>query len=265
MSEETSPGFGVLGFFLGLILAGGCYFGVALWAGANTMTAVGVGFVAAVIGAAYGSIALAKKIYAAGVLSILGFVLDLTWSLLNTLAGLLVWMPACKLSGASFLTPDDNSRRSGTFVYSSNPRGGGFGATTIGTVIGGPWSAHEETHVWQARIFGPPYMLAYIIALLLNMLFRLVTGHVQNLMREAYHRIPFEDWAYWIEGNQTSDVEWGSWLLGFFLTAIYTAALISIPVGIALGILPLWLAGLAVVVLYSLIRALVARGHANYT
>jgi hypothetical protein len=263
--SDNSPRMGVLGFVLGLIIAGGSYFGVALWAGAGLNTAAVVGFVAGVIGAAYSSIAFTKRVYAAGFLSILGFVLDLSWSLLNTLAGLLVWMPACKISGASFLTPDANSRRSGTFVYSSNPRGGGFGATTIGTVIAGPWSAHEETHVWQARIFGPPYMLAYIIALLLNMLFRLVTGRVQNVMREAYHRIPFEDWAYWIEGTQTSDIEWGSWFLGFLVTAIYTAGLLAIPAGIALGILPLWLIGLAIVIVYSLIRALVARGHTNYT
>ncbi|MDQ1707764.1 MAG: hypothetical protein QOJ88_975, partial [Pyrinomonadaceae bacterium] len=128
--SDNSPRMGVLGFVLGLIIAGGSYFGVALWAGAGLNTAAVVGFVAGVIGAAYSSIAFTKRVYAAGFLSILGFVLDLSWSLLNTLAGLLVWMPACKISGASFLTPDANSRRSGTFVYSSNPRGGGFGATT---------------------------------------------------------------------------------------------------------------------------------------
>ena len=93
-------------------------------------------------------------------------------------------------------------------------------------------------------------------ALLLNMLFRVITGKVQNVMKEAYHRIPFEDWAYWIEGTQSSDIEWGSWVLGFFLTSLYTAGLISIPAGIAMGILPLWLAGLGVVIVYTLIRAL---------
>ena len=168
------------------------------------------------------------------------------------------------ITGASFVPPSPDSKRSGTIVYSTNPRGGGFGATTIGTVIAGGWTAHEETHVWQARIFGPPYMVAYIIALLLNMLFRVITGKATNVMKEAYHRIPFEDWAYWIEGTQSNDIEWGSWVLGFFLTTVYTAALISIPVGIAMGILPLWLAGLGVVILYTLIRALVARGHTNY-
>src|SRR6185369_12956739 len=121
MSEETSPGGGVLGFFLGLLLAGGSYFGVALWAGAGLMTAAIVALVAGVIGAAYGTLALSKKVYAVGFFSILGFVLDLSWSLLNTLAGLLVWMPACLISGASFLSPTEDSKRSGTFVYSSNP------------------------------------------------------------------------------------------------------------------------------------------------
>jgi MFS family permease len=264
VSEDTSAGGGVLGFFLGLVLAGGSYFAVTLLAGASVTTALIVAAVAGAIGAVYGTIALSKKTYGVGFFSLLGFFLDTTWSLLNTLAGLLVWIPACLITGASFVPPTENSRRSGTIVYSSNPRGGGFGATTIGTVIAGPWTAHEETHVWQARIFGPPYMLAYIIALLLNMLFRVITGKVQNVMKEAYHRIPFEDWAYWIEGTQSSDIEWGSWVLGFFLTSVYTAGLISIPVGIAMGILPLWLAGLGMVIVYTLIRALVARGHPNY-
>lgn len=263
--SETSPGGGVLGFFLGLVLAGGSYFAVTLGAGGSLSTAFIVAAVAGAIGAVYGTIALAKKTYALGFFSMLGFFLDMTWSLLNTLAGLIVWIPACLITGASFIAPTEDSRRSGTLVYSSNPRGGGFGKTTIGTVIAGGWNAHEETHVWQARIFGPPYMLAYILALLLNMLFRVITGKVQNVMKEAYHRIPFEDWAYWIEGTGSSDIEWGSWVLGFLLTAVYTAALISIPVGMAMGILPLWLAGLGVVIVYTLIRALVARGHAKYT
>jgi hypothetical protein len=117
MSEDTSPGAGILGFFLGIVLAGGSYFGLAMLFGASAMTAAIVGAVAAVIGAAYSAMAFSKKVYAAGFFSILGYLLDMTWSLLNTLAGFLVWIPAAKISGADFITPDDNSRRSGTFVY----------------------------------------------------------------------------------------------------------------------------------------------------
>lgn len=263
MSAETSPGAGVLGFFLGLVLAGGIYFGISMLFGAGLMTAAIVAGVAAVIGAGYSAIAFSKKIYKPGFFSILGYILDMSWSLLNTLAGFLVWIPAAKIAGADFIAPDLNSQRSGTFVYNKNPRGGNYDATTIGTVIAGNptgissggWCSHEELHVWQARIFGPVYMLAYILALLLNIPFRAITGKTENITEEAYFRIPFEDWAYLAGLQSGSDIKWGWWFVGFLLSAVYTAALISIPVGFALGILPLGLVGIGVLVLYSIIRA----------
>lgn len=260
MSEETSPGAGVLGFFLGLVVAGGSYFGIAILVGANLMTAVIVGAAAAVIGAAYSAMAFSRTIYEVGFFSILGYLLDMTWSMLNTFAGFLVWIPACRIAGANFITPSSNSRRSGTFVYDKNPRGGGYDATTIGTVIAGGWSSHEETHVWQARILGPTYMLSYIIALSLNIPFRLITGNIKDLTLEAYFRIPFEDWAYWGGSTSGSDIDCGWWFRGFLVALIYTVALISIPAGIALRILPVWLTGMLVLILYSVIRAFTPRG-----
>jgi len=261
MSEETSPGAGILGLFLGLALAGGSYFAVMKLAGADLMTALIVLGVAAVIGAAYATIAFAKSTYALGVFAVLGFLLDMSWSLLNTLAGFLVWIPACKIAGANFVANTADSRRSGTFVYDKNPRGGAYSATTIGSVIAGGWSSHEEMHVWQARIFGPTYMLAYIIALIINIPFRLITGKTENLTMEAYYRIPFEDWAYWAGSVSGGDIEWGWWFLGFLLALVYTGALVSIGAGIALGMWPVWLSGIGVLVIYSLIRTLAPSGH----
>jgi hypothetical protein len=261
MSEDTSPGFGILGLFLGLALAGGSYFAAMKLAGVSLLTALIVLGVAAVIGAAYGTIAFAKSTYALGVFAVLGFLLDMSWSLLNTLAGFLVWMPACKIAGANFVANTDNSRRSGTFVYDKNPRGGVYAATTIGSVIAGGWSSHEETHVWQARIFGPTYMLSYIIALIINIPFRLITGKTENLTLEAYYRIPFEDWAYWGGSISGGEIEWGWWFLGFLLALIYTGALISIIAGIALGMWPVWVGGIGVVILYSVIRTFAPSGH----
>jgi hypothetical protein len=261
MSDDTSPGFGLTGFFLGIIVAGGTYFGVAKLAGASTSTAIIVLFVAAVIGVAYTAIAFSKSVYAVGFFSILGLVLDLSWSMLNTLAGFLVWIPACKIGKANFVTPDADSKRSGTFVYDSNPRGGGYDATTIGTCIAGGWSSHEENHVWQARIFGPTYLLAYSLSWILNILFRLITGKVKDISLEAYYRIPFEDWCYWGASTSGPDFQWGKWFLWFLLTLIYVGALIGIPVGIVLGIMPLWVLSIMVLVFYSLTRALAPSGH----
>ena len=148
------------------------------------------------IGAVYSAIAFGRGVYRLAPFRILGYVLDMSWSLLNTAASLLVWLPACAIAGGNFVAPDENSQRSGMFVYTDNPRGGGYAATTIGTVIGGGWSSHEKMHAWQARIFGPAYLLVYIMILLLNMLFRLLAGKTAELSQKAYYRICFEYWAY---------------------------------------------------------------------
>lgn len=261
MPEEISAKAGIVGFVVGMVLAGSSYFGAMKLAGAGAMTAAVVLGIAAVIGAGYSTFAFARTTYAVGFLSILGFVLDMSWSLINTVAGFLVWIPACRIAGAKFITPTDDTRRSGTFAYDKNPRGGGYTATTIGTVIAGGWSSHEEMHVWQARIFGPTYLISYAVALVLNIPFRLLTGKTEKLTMEAYYRVPFEDWAYWSGSLSGNSIEWGWWFLGLFLALIYTGSLILIVVGLAVGNLALWLTGLGIIVVYSVIRAFAPRSH----
>lgn len=211
--------------------------------------------VAGAIGGIYSAIAFGRGIYELGFFSILGYLLDMSWSLLNTTASLLVWLPACLIAGGDAVAPDDNSRRSGTFVYSQNPRGGGYDATTVGTVIGGGWSSHEEMHVWQARLFGPFYMPVYGSSLLFNLLFRLVTGKTEGIVLQAYYRICFEDWAYAAGSSSSAEIKWPAWILWFFLSSIYAACLLLIPVGAAAGLALLSIAGALGLVIYSLIRA----------
>ncbi len=261
MPRTTSPQAGILGFFLGLLLAGGSYFAAMRMTGVDALTAAIIAGVAALIGGGYSALAFSKTIYPVGFLSLAGLLLDLSWSLLNTLAAFLVWAPACKLVKANFVTPTDDSRRSGTLVYDKNPRGGGYIAMTLGTVIAGGWSSHEETHVWQARIFGPTYMLSYGVAAVLNIPFQLLSGKTKNLSLEAYYRIPFEDWAYWAGSTSGNSINWRRWFLGFLLALVYTGALIAILTGLVLGVRPLWLTGILALVLYSLIRAFAPRGH----
>src|SRR5262249_12776160 len=133
------------GIVVGLAIAfTSVYLGLHFGLGANSNVALVCAAIGGVIGGTYSGVALARDIYGLGFFSILGYVLDMSWSLLNTTASLLVWLPACMIAGGDFVAPDDKSRRSGTFVYSENPRGGGYAATTVGTVIGGGWSSHEE-------------------------------------------------------------------------------------------------------------------------
>lgn len=256
----------VLRFILGCLLGAGVGFGTGFLLGnqilqLDTTPALILAAVMGGIAGIYSAFAMASRVYKVGVLSILGYIIDVTWSLLNSLAGLAVWIPAALISGATFLSPTDDSRRSGTFVYDKNPRGGDFGATTIGTVIAGGWSSHEEIHVWQARLYGPAYMLIYILSFLLNLLCQLPFRR-DALLMDSYQRICFEEWAYW--GGTTDsegEINWGGWVGGFFLTLLYCGLFLSIPLGIALGQTILWIVGAAGLVVYTFIRAALPGGH----
>jgi hypothetical protein len=217
-----------------------------------------VAAVAAAVAAVYGALAWGFGAYRAAPLSIIGFALDSTWSWLNTLAGLLVWMPACKIVGGRLQLSDD-ARRSGSFVFDKNPRDPGgavFGATTIGPVIAGGWSSHEEVHVWQARLFGPAYLISYGLAFLLGALFRLIVGRPSNLMFEAYHRICWEDWAYWAGKTSGSGVSARGWIGGLASSTLYVGLTALIPVGIATELWFLWVAGAGGLIAYGVIRSL---------
>jgi hypothetical protein len=211
------------------------------------------------IGGVYSAVAFARGIYTVGFFSVAGYLLDMSWSLLNTTASLLVWLPACMIAGGSFVEPDEKSRRSGTFVYEKNPRGGGYDATTIGTVIGGGWSSHEEVHVWQARVFGPLYMPVYLLSLLLNLLCRLCTGKTQEIVMEAYYRVCFEDWAYSAGSSSQADINWSQWVLWFFVTSIYVTCVVLILVGAFAGIALLSILAALGLLAYSVIRSLTPR------
>ena len=244
-------GLGIAFLSLYLIL----HFGLS----ASNSTALVVACIGGVIGSVYSAVAFARNIYGIGFFSILGYVLDMSWSLLNTTASLLVWLPACMVAGGNFCEPNDKSRRSGTFVYEKNPRGGGYDATTVGTVIGGGWSSHEEVHVWQARLFGPMYMPAYGLSLLLNLLCRLCTGKTQEIVMEAYYRICFEDWAYSAGPRVQEDINWAGWVLWFFVTTLYVGCVVLIVVGAYAGIALLSILAAVTLLAYSVVRNLTPR------
>jgi hypothetical protein len=213
-----------------------------------------VPLIAAMIGGIYLFVVVLSAGYRAGFLSTLGVILDLTWSLVNTLAGLVVWLPLSLIMGGRMIVSDD-TRRSCVLGMSVNPRGAGWN-TTIGTVIAGSWDAHEETHVWQARMFGPVYLISYLIALCLNPLFRMVIGKVANAGEEGYRRICWEDWAYLGGASGSAEVHWGGWFLGLVLSCIYVGFLLLIPIGIFVVRQPLlWIIGAAGILIYCLIRA----------
>ena len=124
-----------------------------------------------------------------------------------------------------------------------------------GTVIAGGWSSHEEIHVWQGRIFGPLYVPVYLASLVLNILFRLITGKFESLTMQAYYRVCFEDWAYAGGTSSGENINWGFWFLWFLLSLLYVAMPVLVLVGIVTKTIILSIISIGGLVLYSLIRA----------
>jgi hypothetical protein len=144
---------------------------------------------------------------------------DLTWSLPNTVFGALTGMWLYAIWGSPNRT---NSEGRGWITYS--PRSSvGFGndvLQTLGTINIGGSGQHERMHLLQARIFGPLYLplfaLSYVVTFLIQCLFTLVLGlilkatgvrttahlnppassAVSGFFGWIYHSTPFEEWAY---------------------------------------------------------------------
>ncbi len=138
--------------------------------------------------------------------------LDMTWSLPNTLFGLVVG----NLVYPYFGGPSRNQSESrGWIVYIPRDTSGtGFGHTvlqTLGTVNIGGAGAHERVHLLQARIFGPLYLpifaVNYAVNFLIQSLWTLTVGGwltMLKLRQKAYFRPPgtsavggFFGWIYY--------------------------------------------------------------------
>lgn len=144
---------------------------------------------------------------------------DLTWSLPNTVFGVLTGMWLYAFWGTPNRT---NSEGRGWITYS--PRSStGFGndvLQTLGTINIGGSGQHERMHLLQARIFGPLYLplfgISYVITFGIQCLFTLILGFilkatgvrttahlnppassaVSGFFGWIYHSTPFEEWAY---------------------------------------------------------------------
>jgi hypothetical protein len=224
----------------------------------------------AVFGAAWGGVLAALGGYVLQPLAIIGLILDVTWSLLNTLTGL-VWLLVCLIRG-TLGDQTANGQRSGTLVVAGAALPGAS-ATTIGNIIGGDWLAHEEVHVWQARIFGPLYWLIYLCSYAANMLARFMTLRFNDPHWEAYGRVVMEDWAEWScpaggpNGNN-GKIYWGWWLLMLVMAALNAlfilAIVVSLPPLHATGPwshlpVPAWLIGVLGLLAYALVRSAIHR------
>lgn len=238
----------IIGFAVLPKLLGSSGEGVETLALIGTIGAAVFGFVTGLVG-----------IYALRPLSIFYYVIDVTWSALNTASGLF-YMIYCAVKG-TYLTPTELTQDWGTIRF-ADAELPGADATTIGTVMGGTWLQHETIHLIQARIFGPFYWPTYLLSYVFNMLVRILTFRFGLLHDQAYRRVIMEDWAY--QGVAGSAYRIGPWIGFFFLGLLHALSVAvmvapiqivgAIPTVIGLALVPWWI-GLIVLVVYAVIRS----------
>lgn len=146
------------------------------------------------------------------------WVVDLTWSLPNTIFGFVIGNILYIFFGVPSVA---QSRHQGWISYAS--RGGAFGSQvlqTLGNVNIGGSGQHERMHLLQARVFGPLYLplfgLSYVVTTLIQILWTILPGLVLWLAKVRahpyfeppsssavhgffgwiYYATPFELWAY---------------------------------------------------------------------
>jgi hypothetical protein len=199
--------------------------------GAAVGAPLGLAVPLGVVGATNGAICGWRRVYDWGrSRGLIAFVLDSTWTLPMTAAGL-----ASQLAGRVRGRPGFDaslSRRSNRQVFERGfvPRPG-F-AITVGNVISGAGDTsvprrrrlvtdHEDVHVWQARWFGPLYPLLYggwMIAggatgMVVWVLRRRAEPFTKVVESCAYYLNPFEWWAYsrddhWPPSGKVTGLGW---------------------------------------------------------
>lgn len=186
-------------------------------------TLVGLPVPGALVGAANGALCGVRQIYdwrtprgwAA-------FVLDSTWALPTTAAGLAAHLGAAVRGRAGFVP--GLSRRQNRHVYARGLQFRRGFAITLGNVVSGAGDVsrprrvklvtdHEDVHVWQARWLGPLYVVGYAGWMIggtaigaVGWLRRRVLGRgdvrfTQFVETCAYYLNPFEYWAYSRDGH----------------------------------------------------------------
>ncbi len=179
-----------------------------------TGSLLGVAVPAAVVGALNGGISGWRQVYDWRTpTGSLAFVLDSTWALGTTTAGLVAHAVGAVRGEAGYA--DGASRRHNRHVYARGfqPRKG-F-AITLGNVVNGAGDLtrprrvqlvtdHEDVHIWQARGFGPVYPALYlgwmvgggIAGALVWATSRRDEPFGRVVESCAYYLNPFEWWAY---------------------------------------------------------------------
>jgi hypothetical protein len=175
---------------------------------------------AAFVGFAYGLEAGILTIYdLSSPVGWFAILIDLTWSLPNTVWGFVVG----NILFSFFGNPSKADSTGAHWIVYQPRSSGGFGTSllqTHGTINLGGAGQHEKMHLLQARLFGPLYLpifgISYIVTSLLQLLWSATLGWilvvakvrqhvalqpparsaVQGLFGWIYYATPLELWAY---------------------------------------------------------------------
>jgi hypothetical protein len=121
------------------------------WVGALICGGVGL-----LLGCFFGWAVAAGKVYSADASGVLIFIVDHTWSMLNTLVGS-IYLVAHFIFGHTLDRATSQGSCRVSIVEGVSPSY----ATTIGTVCAGASPGiqrHEDVHILQARLLGPIYL-----------------------------------------------------------------------------------------------------------
>jgi len=148
---------------------------------------------------------------------VLAFVLDSTWAVAPVGLGLLAHLAAACTGGGGYEA--SLSRRQGHHVYRRGAHLQPGFALTVGNVISSAGDVsrprrrklitdHEAVHVWQARWFGPAYLVLYLAWSALGALGGVVlwwrrgrSAPLGKMVEScSYYLNPFEWWAYSRDG-----------------------------------------------------------------
>jgi hypothetical protein len=141
------------------------------------------------------------------------FALDETWGLAGSAQGDLLHLVNFTWGDhvVGETRTDAHRYKSGFAVKSGFAFTQGAVMSSNKTPVGMPLFAHENTHVWQNRLFGPFFTLTYIAWLIVFLIPGLIYGLASGagagagIQSFSYFSNPWEAWAYAVQGvNRTS-------------------------------------------------------------
>jgi hypothetical protein len=194
----------VTGWISGIVVA---LVGLAIGSFFNLIVAAILFLIFGAFGVFYGMAVATGKAYDGEAINIWRFVLDMTWSSLNTAAGA-IYYGIHRLTGNTL----NVAQTEGTGAIWLDKGVVPQYATTIGTVKAGSNASiddHEMIHVFQARLFGPFYLilvgLNYVVATIvpywLLMKHKPITGFGSYFEDGVYPNVWNELWAYGAAGH----------------------------------------------------------------